>query len=147
MEKRGEWLIRLSRSIIFCLIIFSGCATKEAVKNSGDEEILRERVTAYWNHKINGEFEKSYEYESPLYRKQVSVMRYVSGFDTPSKVKWVGTGIESVAIDGDSANVNLRVRLSINTGNPDRKIGPETFESEQWVKVEGVWYHVPQRLK
>ena len=146
MEKRKDRLIGLSCNIIFCLIIFSGCATKETVKSPNDEEVLRERVTAYWNHKINGEFDKSYEYESPLYRKQVNLISYIRSFNPEVLVKWTGMRIEKVFIEDEAATLDLKVKVKI-LNKPSRDIEPETSVSEKWVRVGGIWYHIPHKVK
>src|ERR1700690_3299340 len=73
--------LRVGAVVFFSLIIFSGCSIKEAVKNVPDEDILRERVMAYWGYKINEEFDKAYEFEYPLYRKTENAVNYIRHFN------------------------------------------------------------------
>jgi hypothetical protein len=130
---------------IFLLIILSGCATKEALKSTTDEEILRERVMAYWNHKIKQEFEKSYEYEYPLFRKTVNVVNYIKGFNT-ARAGWTNAGIEGLHIEEDNATVDMKIMIKIAVSS-SRNLDHEGFIKEKWVKVDGIWYHIPQKFR
>lgn len=130
---------------IFFLIIFSGCATKEAVKNISEEEALRERVMAYWDHKVKQEFDKSYEYEDPLFKKKISPVNYMKGFNI-GKVEWSGTKIGGLKIENESAIVDMKIKLKIIAG-VSGNVEHDTLVTEKWVKVDGVWYHIPQKFK
>lgn len=133
-------------TVIFFLIIFSGCATKEAaVRNANEEEVLRERVMAYWNHKVKQEFDKSYEYEDPLFKKKVNPVNYMKGFNI-GKAEWFGAKIRGLKIENESAIVDLNIKLRITTG-VSGNLEHDTFATEKWVKVDGVWYHIPQKFK
>jgi hypothetical protein len=131
--------------IIFILIIFSGCATKVAVKSTTNEELLKDRVMAYWNYKIKKEFEKSYEYEYPLFRKQVNVINYIKSFNTV-KAGWSKAGIERIDMRGDNATVDMKIQVKIAVSS-SRDLEHEGLVKEKWVKVEGIWYHIPQNLR
>ncbi len=130
---------------IFLLTIFSGCVTKEARKDVSDEEVLKERVMAYWQHKVRQEFDKSYGYEDPLFRKKISIVNYIKGFNT-ARAGWSGASIEGLKIEGDSAIVDMKVRVKI-TVSSSGNIEQDVALKERWVKVDGLWYHVPQRFK
>jgi len=129
--------------MIFLLTIFSGCVTKEAVKNVSDEEVLRERVIAYWNHKIREEFDKSYEYEYPLYRKQVSLVKYIKGFKT-DVIRWKAVNVKDININDDEAVVGMYINMDVKVPGI-RRIERDSLVKEKWVRVEGIWYHVPER--
>jgi len=131
--------------MIFLLTIFSGCVTKEAVKNVSDEEVLRERVIAYWNHKIRQEFDKTYEFEDPLFRKKINIVNYIKGFNT-ARAGWTGASVEGLKIEEDSAIVDMKVRVKI-TVSSSGNIEQDVQLQEKWVKVDGLWYHVPQKFK
>lgn len=130
---------------IFCLIIFSGCATKEAVKNVPDEEVLRERIVAYWNHKVKQEFDKSYEYEDPYFRKKINMVNYIRSFHA-GKSGWAGAKIEDLKIEGDSAIVDMKVMLRMHASS-SRNVEQDVPIEERWVKADGIWYHVPKKSK
>jgi len=125
----------------FFLIIFSGCSIKEATKNGPDGGELRDRVATYWQLKVEEDFMKSYEYEAPYYRQQTSVMNYLKSMNT-DMVKYLAATPGDVQLDGDSARVNVQLRVRVKP--PQMKSDEyNTLLTEKWVKVDGVWYHVP----
>lgn len=132
-------------AVIFCLIIFTGCATKEAVKSLPDEEVLRERIVAYWNHKVKQEFDKSYEYEDPYFRKKINMVNYIKSFHT-GKSEWAGAKVEGLKIEGDSAIVDMKVMLKVVVSS-SRNIKQDVPIEERWAKADGIWYHVPKKSK
>jgi hypothetical protein len=131
--------------VIFLLIIFSGCATNVAVKKTADEELLKERVMAYWNYKIKNEFDKSYEYEYPLFRKQVSMINYMKSFGTTGRAEWSGAEIGRIDVQGDNATVDTKIMMKIAVSS-SKNFEHEGFIKEKWVKVDEVWYHVPRKF-
>ena len=146
MNKKNETFRYKNISIVFfCLIILTGCFIKDATKSVSDEEILRERVVAYWDHKISQDFDKSYVYEYPLYRNQVNMVKYIGGFNT-EVVKWTAVKVEDIKMDGPSARVGLIIRARVKL--PGMKpTEDDTRIDEDWQKVDNVWYHVPEILK
>jgi hypothetical protein len=128
--------------MILSLVISSGCAPKETVKEKTDEEALRERVMAYWDYKIKGEFDKSYEYEDPLFRKKTGLVSYIRSF-RPEVVKWKSVRIEKIAKEDDLATINLNVRTKVTL--PQIKGVENNSEiKDKWVRVDGIWYHVSE---
>jgi hypothetical protein len=127
------------------LIISSGCATKDTLKGTADEELLRERVAAYWNYRIASELEKCYEYEYPLTRKMQNLVNYIQSFDTGA-LQWQRFDIKKISIEEDIARVDLslkvRVKLPrITVSEPDANV------TDLWVRHEGQWYHVLNRFR
>lgn len=144
MQRRKQLRIKLKKVLyiaIFPLIIFQGCVTKETVKNAAEKEILRERAIVYWQHKMNEEFDKSYEFEAPIYRRKVNLVYYIKGFNT-SAVKWKTATIEDIRMEDTSATVemNLRVRVKVPA---IQAYEYNSLIKEKWVKVDGMWYHIP----
>ncbi len=132
---------------ILMLVFLSGCVTTKAVKSSSDEEVLKQRVTAYWDYKIKGEFEKSYEYESPLYRNKVDLVNYIRSFGVGTG-KWTGVKITGIAIKGELAQVHMKIRVRIGRRIARGKdVELWTAVSEPWMKQGGVWYHVEEKAK
>lgn len=129
------------------LIFFAGCAAKGTVKNQSDEQALRERIMAYWGSRVEEKFDKSYEYEYPQYRKTVNLVNYLRGFQPT--VRWTAYKIEKIARKDDAAEVTLSVDLHVNlrfskVPKPMESDTKGVMFNERWVKIEGVWYHVPQ---
>ena len=131
--------------VIFFLIIFSGCAIKSATKNLSDEEVLRERVTAYWNYRVNLELEKSYEYEYPLTRKMQNLVSYIQSFNVGA-VQWKSFDIKKISMEEDTAHVDLALKARLRL--PGIRVSePETVVTDQWARYEGQWYHVLNRFR
>ena len=147
METENRFLRKFGKCIFitfFCLIIFQGCGTKEAVKTQTDEDFLRQRVTAYWDYKIKQEFDKTYDFEVPVYRKKVSLVNYIRSFRT-NIVKWIQARIENIKIEDGAAMLDLTLRVRVKL--PEVKSHEsDSLIKEKWVKVEGIWYHVPGEL-
>lgn len=138
-----NYVVKLA--VIFSLLIFSGCATKEAVKNLTDEDQLRERVMAYWSYKVNQEFDKSYEYEAPFFRNTTSLVKYIRSFKS-GRLEWKGAEVKSLKIDGSSAIIDLKISIRLDLGSSS-KIEHEVPLKEKWVRVDGTWYNVPQKFR
>ncbi len=125
--------------IFFFLIIFFGCATKEAVKSVSDEEVLKERVTAYWNYRIKGELEKAYDYEYPLAKRPLTT--YIAQHESPL-LKYKSFELKSIMKNaGDVADVELTILPVVKV--PGAKAFEHTLTiTERWVKVDEVWYRM-----
>ncbi len=88
---------------------------------------------------------KSYEYEAPNYRKQTNMINYLKGINT-DVVKYLAATPGDVKLDGDSARVKVQVRVRVKL--PQMKSDEySTLLTEKWVKVDGVWYHVPAGIR
>lgn len=125
---------------IFCLLILAGCATKEAVKNVSDEDVLRERVTAYWSYRTKGELDKAYLYEDALTRKTMSLVIYMQKYTNPM-IKYVSFGINDIKLTGDDIR-EIAGTLHISLKAPGAKaLERDAGVIEQWVKEDGIWYH------
>ena len=132
--------------VFFCLIIFSGCSINSVRDDSvlSDEAKLRERLTSYYNYRVNQEFDKCYEYEDPLYRKTVKLASYIQRLAV-SPAEWKAANVEGVKIEDGKADIILRlkvkVRLVNQIGKAAKDIEHETSAEELWIKVDGQWYH------
>jgi hypothetical protein len=134
----------------FFLIIFAGCSIKETVKNIPDEEMLKERGTLYWGYICRQEFDKAYEVEYPVYRKTVSLVNYIRRFRPD--VTWKNATIEKIDLEKEKGtavitvmvDTDIKVRMSKVPKQID--ITPRIMLQEKWVKVGGVWFHVPQQF-
>lgn len=130
--------------LFFGLTILSGCVTKEGVNNysGAGEEVLRNRAMAYWNHRINDELDKSYDYEDPFYRKKIGMVNYIKNFSN-NAAKWKAANIIDMNMTGDTASLNVNMKVSLNA-HLIRGGEIDTVIADNWVKMEGVWYHVIQ---
>ena len=127
---------------IICLIILLGCAKKEVLENVPDEEALSNRIVKYWDHKVKEEFDKSYDYEDPLFRKKVSMIKYIQSINT-SVIKWVGADIENLRREDDVAYVDMKLKIRV-MADPLHYAEKDVYLKEKWISVDGVWYHTSQ---
>ena len=150
MNMMNTFSVKVGVALFFCLIIFSGCYTKETVKNISDEETLRESGSRYWGHVCRQEFDKAYEFEYPVYRKAVSAVNYIRRFRP--NVTWIKATIEKIEVESENetAMMTVIVETDINMRVPKIakkvEISPKVALNEKWVKVDGVWYHVPPQF-
>ena len=125
--------------VFFCLIIFSGCSIKSVRDESvlSDEAILRERSTAYYNYRVNQEFDKSYEFEDPLYRKTVKLSQYVQKLAV-SPAEWKAAKVEGLRIEDGKAEIALRLKVKVRLVNQiamaAKDIEHDTSAEEVWIK-------------
>lgn len=127
---------------IFLLIIFAGCATKYAASNLSEEEVLRERLMAYWGHMINKEYDKAFEYEYNL--DKLTKEKYAANF-SGAPFEHVRVDAQSVSIsinkEDGTADTDIRVFLKFRIPGFKGLEHPMNFR-ERWVRVKEVWYHV-----
>jgi hypothetical protein len=124
------------------LLIYSGCA-KNFVKKESDEEILKTRATAYWNHKVRGEFDRSYEFEDPFFRKNVNLNRYIQSIPA-GRITWQGAGVERITVYGERADIDIKLAIKIIVSSK-KNIEQDVKITDKWVKVDGIWYHVHEK--
>jgi hypothetical protein len=124
------------------LLIYSGCA-KNAVKKESDEEILKTRAEAYWDYKVRREFDRSYEFEDPFFRKNVNKDKYIQSIPS-GRMSWQGAGVERITVDGDRAEVDMKVAVMIILTSK-KSIEQDVKITDKWVKVDGIWYHVHEK--
>jgi len=137
---------KYSLIFIFLLIISFGCAKKEAIKSLQDEEVLKERVTSYWNHKIKREFDKVYPYEDPLFRKRISLVAYIQQYGSSAKT-YTSFEVQNIKLN-DAEHAEVKIKTDVRLKVPGAKaFEHETELTEQWVRVDGEWYHVPKGKK
>jgi len=140
-SSRISWLLVM----VLAVALFS-CQGAEVRKKTDDREALKKRVTEYWNYKIRREFDRAYQMELPLYRKTVSMVRYIKRFH--DGMYWTGVDIKNIEMDEGAAWVMVGIQTrTIIPGIPQKKgIGYRSTLRERWIKEGGVWYHVPRKF-
>ncbi len=143
--KDKRWVLKIigpiNLVIFFCLIIFSGCATKDAVRNLSDEDALRERVNVYWSYKIKEEYDKTYLLEAPLYKKMISPVAYIRRMNPA--VAYKAFDILDMTINKDMGSAEVKVGLKVQLKVPSVKpFVHDMVLTEKWVRIDGEWYHV-----
>jgi hypothetical protein len=118
--------------VIGVVLIFSQCFLWEASGESSQSQgtadelranELRARAKEYWRYRIDRDYEKSYGFENPEKIKGVNLTKYIGTFG--SGVKWLGSEVDQVNINGDTGYVLMKIRYSMDC----------------WKLVNGTWYH------
>lgn len=126
------------------MIILSGCAKKNAIKQISEEEALRTRIEEFWNYRKKLELDKCYYYEYPLLRKKISLVQYIKSFNT-ELIKWKDFDIKDITFfDSNTAEVTLNIIVLVKMPMV-KTFEDETEITEKWVKVESTWYHISER--
>jgi hypothetical protein len=97
------------------------------------ETDLQKRVTAAWDAKINGDWEKVYAFLAPKIRKRVSLDTYLN-LEKP--LIFNSYKIEKIEIDKDKARIRITAKYSL----AKYPISKEESFWRIWKKVEGIWY-------
>lgn len=126
------------------LLFLTQCAAKPGVVVKRDEpEILGSRVREFWDLQINvnaKNAEKIYQYEAPAYREKVSYAEYVNRFKL---IRYLEADVKQIEIEGNKGKVT--VISTYQMVFPEMRGKKLTnMEPENWVKVEGAWYHIPK---
>ncbi|MBI5101806.1 MAG: hypothetical protein HZB33_08245 [Nitrospirae bacterium] len=96
---------------------------------------------AYWDHRVKQEFDKSYEFEDPIYRKSHSVVTYIKKFGIdPVRLKEVK--VAGLKVEDHDASVDLSMKIEIRAPGARKPLKVETDRNDRWGRIEGVWYHV-----
>lgn len=105
------------------------------------DTILREKAQNRWRAIISGDFEKSYGYETPDYRKKFSLESYKSRFG--KSVSWLDSEVVTLNIvdNGSLARVLVAVLYSAPSPVSNGVVTNKKFLWEEWVIVESEWYH------
>jgi hypothetical protein len=125
--------------LLTCIIACAKFTSK--VQQVAPEDYLKERVTAYITHRIKGEFDKSYGYEDPLYRKKINEATYIN-FMSKGIFNWVEANIKKISIEGETAVVQIDLQgwARLKGISNEKNLIEQTIQLN-WVKAEGTWYN------
>jgi hypothetical protein len=70
------------------------------------------------------------------------MVKYIKGFNT-AVLKWLGATVDNIKRENDSAMVDLTLKVKVKVPGV-KDPGHDSSIKEKWVKVEGIWYHVPE---
>jgi hypothetical protein len=131
---------------LFFLLILVNCAAKTAIVQKPDEsEILRSRATEYWGYYLNmnmKNLENAYRMEAPAYREQVSIIAYANQF---KMIRHLDANVLKAEVEGKKGKTEVTYSYRIGLPRIDKKL--TNTEIENWVKVEGIWYHIPKAFQ
>jgi hypothetical protein len=136
-KKKSSIAIVLSFLIAVCAL---QCTPKTQVIKEDEEAALKRRVQEYWNYRIRGEWEKSYQYESPDYKEKLNILGYINQ-NSRLPLKWERYDIVEMWTSGDEGYVkmNVKYRFIIPQTN---KAAFEQVTEEKWIKKDNQWYRL-----
>jgi len=129
--------------IINFLVIFlflTHCASKTNLIREDEREVLRNRIKEYWLYQINGNVEKAYQCEVPVFREKVSIIEYLNRFKL---IKYLESDVLEVDINGDEADSTVRLTYRMLLKKIERKSWSK-IEKERWIREKNIWYHIPE---
>ena len=106
---------------------------------------LQTRVEEYWQARIQGDAQRTFEYERPDQRKRlgdnIHRARFSSGLAVRTAAIADPDSLQLVA-DAQEARVPVRIEYQYMFPVPGVKpmLVPTTIQ-DRWVKQDGVWYH------
>ncbi len=127
------------------LLLLAACAstgtTSQAI--STGSEPLETRAKQRWDLLIAGKALEAWEYLSPGYRQTRDAQRYADDMRN-RPTRWLSAGVNSVECEDEDVCVVV-VRMEFEAPVPGRSGGAraEGWVRENWLRIDGAWYHVP----
>jgi len=126
------------------VLLLTHCSTgPQAIKKEEEREALRGRIEEYWKYRIDGKVDKAYQCELPEFRDRVNLLEYAQRFKV---VRYLEAEILEINIkDLEAQSVMKLTYVYMLKKLTGKKIPAQ--EVEQWRRVKGVWYHLPESVK
>lgn len=104
-----------------------------------DEQLLRDRVTKYWQARMQSNLIAAYPFYEPEFRAAYPVEQFVSSFQRLLRFRPQFQGIEGLRFEPDGRSAIVRVKLQTR---PDALNGQvlDSVSEETWLLIDGVWY-------
>jgi len=130
---------------VLLVLTVSSCAIKG--KSLSQKDVLSQRASAYWDLVINRQYDQAYQYEYPLFKKEMDVSIYVRKRSNPL-TRYKEVEIESIEFrEGDVADLEVLFKIELRPPGAKKPGVVQAKRSDRWVKVKGIWYHVSARTK
>ena len=141
---RGCSIFSVIVSVLMVLTV-SSCAIKG--KSLSQEDVLSQRVCAYWDLVVNRQYDQAYQYEYPLLKKEMDISTYLRTRSNPL-TRYKEAEIESIEFrEGDVADLEILFKIELSPPGVKKPGVIQVKRSDRWVKVKGIWYHVSARTK
>ena len=128
--------LKLHSFLLVMLLVTWSCAGIQSGVDT--ESVIKERATAYWQHKIKGELAEAYLFEAPDYREKISLTDYIASLSGGMII--LNASVKSVSIKGSIATVPVRINYVIPGAFGPKEGIPNEFKT-CWHLHDGVWYH------
>ena len=137
---RSFRFLRWSALIIGSLVLLTHCATKPEVTRRDEREVFRERVQEYWQYRVDAKIEQAFQFELPSYREKTSILKYGNTYKI---MKYLEANVSEVQVEGEKGKAQVKTTYIMLFSRLMNKHLTKT-EKENWVKIKGVWYRIPQ---
>lgn len=124
----------------------AGGGTRTAAPALTDEQALMQRPVERWNHLIAKTPDQAWEYLSPGYRSANDRSTYMATM-LNRPVTWLGATYQDRECEDEGASCKVMIKVDFEVNSPLIGVGKlKSHHSliERWIKVGGIWYHVPE---
>lgn len=131
----------LAAATLVVLAATAGCAS---IGDARLEQEARARAEQRWQHLIRRDFDAAYAMNSPGWRGLNPLPEWRASFGTT--LQWLSAEATHAKCDGsplERCTVFVRVRSQI-TGMPFKDVPRDGEVSEDWIRQDGQWWHVPR---
>lgn len=122
---------------------FSGLPEPKPISAADKEQRLKERVSAFWKARTEGDFAKTYDYFDPAFKMANSPAAFVK---TQGNFAYHTAKTEKIAIEGNVAQVTEKVNYEVKPtqiAGQEVKVPPTTVDIKTtWVWIYDNWYQV-----
>lgn len=119
----------------FGMLALTGCA---ALKPAAPEQVVEKRVTAYWQARMAGQYEKAYALSTPSYRKLRTESQFRMQFGSSATIE--RADVKNIECEAEKCKVQLN--LGVKPALPGVRLGTvDTFVNEIWLLEDGQWWH------
>lgn len=147
------------------LALLSACATQggnktgtaDVAKEAGDAVAtgaiavssdpfapLERRATDRWKLLVGGEAARAYQYLTPGYRATKPEKEYVDWVRARQVVWSQALYQDHECSSPESCKVGLQLTVKVKLRGVSGEQETTTYISEQWLKLDNVWYHFPK---
>lgn len=113
-----------------------------------DESKLKSRVESRWALMIDRDFEKTYQYFTPAYRKLYDFDGYLDELQTSGSVEWVSARYLTSVVSNEGADVEVEIdyKLALPDASMNDAVGQiSTQMNENWVWSSGQWWYIKKK--
>jgi hypothetical protein len=134
MTKKLNRLCSSLVSLAALAVTLSGCA---AFAPLPPEKSVELRAKQYWQARIDGKFDKAYEFNTPAFRAARTPEQYRTRFGSSAMVKEVGV----YSVTCEPLKCTARMQLTAQLNLPLLNIGNmNTYLDEVWLLEDGTWW-------
>ena len=114
-------------------------------RGSSAEQQVEQRAKARWRDLVAEEWFAAYEYTTPAYKETTPIDVYSVHLRT-TNVRWKSADFKGVECSSEQV-CTTKFLVNYLVVQPSRGVSEvpgRTTVDEQWLKVEGEWYHVEE---